>query len=741
MLHHLMPHSRLTAYRRNREKSGFTPRRNPLFSRIFTIKAITMNHLILPFLLFLACHIHGQSTTPFIHIDQFGYLPEEIKVAVLSDPQVGYNDNESYTPSSTIGIYDAQTNVLIQNLTPMEWNSGATHNQSGDRGWWVDFSSIQNEGIYYLKDEMSGQQSFSFEINRGVFGPIIESATRMLYYNRCGVAKDQIHAGSKWADEASFIHAGQDTQCRYVFDSTNQALVKDLSGGWFDAGDYNKYVTFADGAIHNLLKAYEENPRSFSDHTNIPESGNGVPDILDEIVYELEWMRKMHNDDGSVHIKMGSVRYDHNENAPPSANYDSRFYGPTCSSASLTVAAVFSYASRVLNGIATHQNLADDLLDRAKQSWNHVYPMILAGTLETDCDDGTIKSGDADRNEDDQMSMAMRAAIYLFLATQEQQYHDYIIMNVGQTPPLVSGFWGPYEIALIDALLDYANHPQADMTVSEQIYNSITEAVANNYNAFFGWNENDLYRGYMPDWSYHWGSNQPKASYGILNMLISKNSILPGPIDVYEWKAREMLHYFHGVNPQNMVYLSNMYEVGGDHCANEIYHTWFADGTDWDHALTSTKGPAPGFLVGGANKDYTVNSMSPPYGQPAQKSYLDFNDNWPYNSWEITEPAIYYQAAYVRLLAHFSQEKMTTSSTEKVGNKVTLFPNPARTEMRLMKGKFAEYRIYNAQGQMIKESKIPTSIINIGYLKRGNYWIGGLEQNYGQTIIIPFEKI
>jgi len=62
-------------------------------------------------------------------------------------------------------------------------------------------------------------------------------------------------------------------------------------------------------------------------------------------------------------------------------------------------------------------------------------------------------------------------------------------------------------------------------------------------------------------------------------------------------------------------------------------------------------GPAPGFVTGGANPNFSVGALSPPSGQPLQKSYLDFNDGWPNNSWEISEPAIYYQAAYLRLIA------------------------------------------------------------------------------------------
>lgn len=115
-----------------------------------------------------------------------------------------------------------------------------------------------------------------------------------------------------------------------------------------------------------------------------------------------------------------------------------------------------------------------------------------------------------------------------------------------------------------------------------------------------------------------------------------------------------MLHYLHGVNPQGMVYLSKMYNLGGDQCANEIYHYWFQDGSIYDIALTSEVGPPPGYLVGGANQAFFTGGLSPPAGQPPQKSYLDFNTGFPDNSCEITEPAIYYQAAYVRLVANFA---------------------------------------------------------------------------------------
>jgi hypothetical protein len=77
-------------------------------------------------------------------------------------------------------------------------------------------------------------------------------------------------------------------------------LNQDLHGGWWDAGDFNKYTSWGASDAIELLHAYAESPSAFSDDTNIPESGNGVPDVLDEVKWELDWLTRMQSADGSV---------------------------------------------------------------------------------------------------------------------------------------------------------------------------------------------------------------------------------------------------------------------------------------------------------------------------------------------------------------------------------------------------------------------------------------------------------
>jgi len=604
------------------------------------------------------------SLTERIHIDQFGYLPVSDKVAVISDPRTGFNSDINYTPGSIFQLIDNDSEEVVYSNAPSIWNNGDEHSQSGDAGWWFDFSSVSIPGEYYILDVDNNTKSYNFEIKEDVYEEVLQAAVKMFYYNRCNMAKEAPYADDKWTDDNNFLNTLQDENCRYVYDPNNSSLEKDLSGGWFDAGDYNKYVTFATDVIHNLLYAYQDNPAVFGDNWNIPESGNNIPDLLDEVVWELEWLEKMMNEDGTVHIKMGSIEYDDNALSPPSANVDQRYYGPVCSAASISVAGMFANAALTLQSIPELSNYAEILEEKAITCFAYVLPRLNNNDLDYACDDGTIKAGDADWDLATQREHAILAALHLYELTEDNLYGDYVKNNINDSEYVANGWWGPYKNTLTEALLNYTTLAIADPNTSAIIINSMTPHVSQDWDDFYGHSDADLYRSHMPDWSYHWGSNMIKAHYGVLNAMIAKYNINPSANDSYLQKASEHVHYFHGTNPMGIVYLSNMYEFGADNSVNEIYHTWFYDGTEYDHALNSTFGPAPGFLTGGPNKDYSYSPFSPPFGQPAQKSYLDFNDGYPASSWEITEPAIYYQAAYIRLLAAFAPDADETEATE-----------------------------------------------------------------------------
>jgi len=599
--------------------------------------------------------IYAQPTAPesnFIKIDQFGYLPDVSKVAVISDPQIGYNASDAFTPGGTYQLREWTSGNVVFTASPQAWNGGTTHTQSGDRGWWFDFSSVTDAGTYYVYDVGNGVRSYQFDIDENVYNEVLKTAGRMFYYNRCNTEKVPPYAEGGWTDGTSFLNNLQDANCRYIFDQDNPATEKDLSGGWYDAGDFNKYVTFADRVMHDLLWAYQENPEAFGDNWDIPESSNGIPDIIDEIKWELEWLLKMNNSDGSTHLKMGSKNYSENTQTPPSLNTDPRYYGPTCTSASISVAGVFAHAAKVFSDFSSMNTFTQELQTSAENTWDYVLPLINTNQFDTSCDNGEITSGDADWDVATQRDKALKAAVHLFDLTGENAYSQYVMNNIAATEQIANAYWAPYKMPLNDALLLYTTIAGADAATVTTITNSIANDVSGNNSNFYGFDNSDLYRGAVPDWMYHWGSNLPKASTGVMNRWLVKYDINSANNADYDMKADEMVHYFHGTNPLGITYLTNMYNYGAENCANEMYHQWFADGSVWDNALTSTYGPAPGYITGGANKDFSVGSISPPANQPPQKSYLDFNDGFPESSWEISEPAIYYQAAYLRLLAN-----------------------------------------------------------------------------------------
>ncbi|MEO8238869.1 MAG: glycoside hydrolase family 9 protein [Flavobacterium sp.] len=164
---------------------------------------------------------------------------------------------------------------------------------------------------------------------------------------------------------------------------------------------------------------------------------------------------------------------------------------------------------------------------------------------------------------------------------------------------------------------------------------------------------------------YGWGSNSIKSSIAILYTDLIHFGIDKTKNTIAREIAENYLHYIHGANPLNLVYLSNMKQYGAENSVSQFYHTWFTNGSSlWDQVGVSTYGPPPGFLTGGPNKDYKwdfsacpanpiCNSETIPQNEPPMKFYRDINTSWPLNSWEITENSCTYQINYINLLSNY----------------------------------------------------------------------------------------
>jgi endoglucanase len=620
------------------------------------------------FCLFLPLLASGQSGSPFIIVDQFGYLPDAPKVAVIKDPRVGFDSVNSFTPGRSYALVDAVTGEKVFTGTPVSWMNGMTDPSSGDMAWHFDFSGYSRNGTYFVLDVEKDVRSFRFRISPSVYNEVLRQAMRSNFYQRSGFPKEVPYAEAPWADGASHAGPGQDKNARLFSERDNPDTERDVSGGWYDAGDYNKYTNWNANYVILMMLAYLERPEAWTDDYNIPESGNGIPDILDEAKFGLEHLLRMQGGDGGVLSVVGASHA-----SPPSAATGQTLYGPPNSSGTLNTAAAFALASVVYRSCGMDE-FAGLLATRAERAWDWAerYPDSLFRNNDYGYGSRGLAAGQQEVSDFGRLMAKLRAACFLFGLTGNEKYHRFFLENYNLTNLVARNTADPFSGDHQDFLLYYTTLDSAMPRVTEEIRQAYVNAMLNgseNWPAVAG--RKDPYMAHIN--RYSWGSSSTKSVQG--NMYINLHQYTPGVLDsaVLAGAAAGYINYIHGVNPLNFNYLSNMFRFGADHGVREFYHAWFTDGSPlWDRVGVSTHGPAPGFLTGGANPRYNWDgccpegcrteannqlcfseSIYPPKGQPDQKSYKDFNTSWPLNSWEISENQLKYQLNYIRLLSKF----------------------------------------------------------------------------------------
>ncbi|MEO6695037.1 MAG: glycoside hydrolase family 9 protein, partial [Ignavibacteria bacterium] len=590
---------------------------------------------------------------------------------------------------------------------------------------------------YYVFDVTRNVGSYQFEINDGVYVNTLKQAFRSFYYQRCGTPKASPFAKMGWTDAACHIAGMQDLDCR-LYNNTILSTSKNLSGGWHDAGDYNKYVNFTFEPMIDLLLAYKENTAMWGDNYNIPESGNGIPDILDEAKYELDWLLKMQNANGSLLSIVGVANF--GSASPPSADLNPRRYGPATTSATFTASAIFALGAIQFNSIG-QTTYAGILQTASANAWN----WAVANPGVTFYNTGVIGAGEQETDSYQRLVRQMAAAAFLYSLTGNASYKTFFENNYTQMHLIQWGFAYPFENGAQDMMLYYASLPGAGSSVANAIKNAYRNSMktnnADNLPAYL--NKTDAYRAHLSNNNYTWGSNTTKGRQGIMfvNMIIYKLDTLNN-IN-YREAALGYLNYFNGINPTAFCYLTNMSSYGAENSINEIYHSWFSDGSiQWDRAGTSTYGPAPGFVSGGCNPSYALDGccpsgcssynslcspslVTPPLSQPIQKSYKDWNTSWPQNSWTITEPGIYTQAAYVRLISNF----VNASSPSQIKVVMQGFYNPALNNLHMkdtvkafMRNISSPYSFIDSSKSVI-DSTTFTGSFTFAYASTGTYYI------------------
>jgi Glycosyl hydrolase family 9/Secretion system C-terminal sorting domain len=394
--------------------------------------------------------------------------------------------------------------------------------------------------------------------------------------------------------------------------------------------------------LHNLLFAYQENPTVFGDANNIPESANGVADLLDEVKVELNWLIKMQDvNTGAVLSKVSVTQFQ--AASPASNDVSPRYYGAASTSSTLTAASVFAHASMVYRGIG-QTVFADSMLAKAKRAydWAVANPSVFFSNAG-------FQSANPEVDAYNNTARRVGAAALLYGATGQTTYRDYVDAQYSNLHHIQWTYFYAHEGTYGDLLVYYSLLPTATSTVAADIKSRFQNSTNNHADFYPNYTNNtDAYRAYLKNADYNWGSNETKSKTGLLYTNMIKAGLNLGNHPNYWIQAGDFLHFIHGVNPLNMAMLSNVVSLGGDNYNTKMYHTVYGEtSAAWNN------NPPPAYVTGGVNPTYT-GSVAPPSGEPIQKAYKDWNTGYPENSWEVTEPALYYQAPYIRLLSKFA---------------------------------------------------------------------------------------
>ena len=229
---------------------------------------------------------------------------------------------------------------------------------------------MKESGTYYIQLD-TGLKSTAFEVRPGIYSSSLAASVKSFYFQRASMTLEEQYAG-KYQRAAGH----PDDQCIFHPSTGRTEGFLYSPGGWYDAGDYGKYVVNAAISVAQMLNLLDMVPGAIqSDGLNIPESGNGIPDLLDEIRYELDWVMTMQDKDGGVYHKLTALNFG-GFIMPEDYQLDRYIIGKG-TTASLTFAALMAQASRVYARL--DPDFSSAALSAAEHAWEwaQVHPDVV----------------------------------------------------------------------------------------------------------------------------------------------------------------------------------------------------------------------------------------------------------------------------------------------------------------------------------------------------------------------------
>ncbi|MBQ6091814.1 MAG: glycoside hydrolase family 9 protein [Lachnospiraceae bacterium] len=519
---------------------------------------------------------------------------------------------------------------------------------SGDNVYVIDLGDIPS-GTYTLKNSDS---SATVNVSDKPFTTLVNSLIKGLYYQRCGCALEAKHAGI-------FTHKACHTAPS--IDWEDRSKTKTITGGWHDAGDYGKYVSPGAVTVAHLLYSYLLFGTGCSDDLNIPETGNGTPDILNEARFELDWILRMQREDGAFYHKLTKDHF-----APfimPEDDTDPEYIVPPSHTATADAVAVLALASRTYREF--DPAFSDRALDAAVKGYKwlvdnqdfspYINPHGLNTGPYTDtrvidelfwaCCELYLVTGEGSYIEEaerlynfakDVDSVPEEDMIFRQMMIKQEEAVMYINKKYPffHTPKLSGLDIAEFGWSNVAGLGGLCCLLFLKKKAGEAFYNELREDLLKRSKDILQRVNNSGYRTALRVEDYVWGS-----IINVMNnaMAMVVNYLLTGREDMLSG-ALSQIDYSLGLNALDLSFVTGL---GSRSVQNPHHRPSGADGID---------APVPGFIVGGPNKRFTYPFTKEKLGEtPAAKYYLDETP-----SADTNEIAIYWNSPAIFVAAFFN---------------------------------------------------------------------------------------
>lgn len=568
---------------------------------------------ILTLLLSLSCVAsYGQSA---LKVNQVGYHAEGQKVAV-AEPEV---KSKTFTLKDSKGRTVWKGKAVRTAVSPFSDKTRQV----------VDFSKVSKPGTYTLT---AGKHKQQVIIAEKPYGDIAVAAMKSYYLQRTGMPIEEKYAG-KYARPAAHPDTNVQIHPSAASPQRPAGTVIESPYGWYDAGDYNKYIVNSGFTVGTMLMAYQINKENLDKmNLNIPESGNNIPDFLDEIMYNLKWMLTMQDPaDGGVYHKLTTPNFE--GFIMPKDCKQQRYVVQKSTQAALDFAATMALAARIYNAYSEYGEFCKEATAAAERAyaWAVKNPGVMydqPGNNEKYDPDVATGMYD-DKNAEDEFFWA---ATELYLTTKQTAYlaqakafspKKFMLPSWGNISGLGAMQWLNQVILGTEEAKDICTNcmkkslkAQCDKWIEEMNGSSFHSVTGNHAEDFI------------------WASNSEMgAGRGIMLMYqyaLTKDS-------KYRDAAMATLDYIFGRNATGYCFVTGF---GTQRVMHPHQRLSSADGiTD----------PLPGFLIGGPNRGQQDKEHVPPYPSSIpDESYMDHEGSYASN-----EVAINWNAYLVNLLSWF----------------------------------------------------------------------------------------